>query len=152
MIDLLKRFFEERQPEGPTAPEPDSGHDLLIATCAIFLEIASIDGEFSEDERHLIVSTLKEDYQLSDEYVDELIDAAEKERDQSLDLWYFTNLINQNYSEEERCRIVEMVWRIVYVDGKLDKHEDYLIHKLSKLLRLTHAQLIEAKVRVLDGD
>lgn len=152
MIDLMKKFFGERQTQDSTAREPDSEHDIRIATCAIFLEIASIDGEFSEEERHLIVSNLKENYQLSDEYVDELIEAAQKELDQSLDLWHFTNLINQNYSEEERSQIVEMVWRIVYVDGRFDKHEDYLIHKLSKLLRLTHGQLIDAKLRVLDGE
>jgi uncharacterized tellurite resistance protein B-like protein len=36
----------------------------------------------------------------------------------------------------------------VYADGKLDKHEDYLVHKLANLLRLTHKQLIEAKLKV----
>jgi uncharacterized tellurite resistance protein B-like protein len=152
MIDLMKKFFEKRQMIGSTAQEPDSDHDIRIATCAIFLEIANIDGEFTEDERHLIVSILKQKYQLSDAYVAELIEAARKQLDQSLDLWHFTNLINQNYSDEERCRIVEMVWRIVYVDGRLDKHEDYLMHKLSKLLRLTHGQLIDAKLRVLNGE
>jgi len=152
MLDVVKRFFEKRQSEGPTAQEPDMGHDILIATCALFLEMAGIDGEFSDEERHHIVSILKEKYQLSDEYAAELMDTAQQELNRSIDLWHFTNLINQNYSEEERCRIVEMVWRIVYVDGRLDKHEDYLMHKLSKLLRLTHGQLIDAKLRVLDGE
>jgi len=41
-----------------------------------------------------------------------------------------------------------MVWDVVYADGKLDKHEDYLVHKLAALLRLTHKQLIEAKLKV----
>jgi uncharacterized tellurite resistance protein B-like protein len=40
-----------------------------------------------------------------------------------------------------------MIWRIAFADGNLDKHEDYLVHKLAKLLRLTHKQLIEAKLR-----
>jgi len=35
------------------------------------------------------------------------------------------------------------------VDGKLDKYEDHLIHKLSTLLRLSHDQLIHAKQKVL---
>jgi uncharacterized tellurite resistance protein B-like protein len=43
-------------------------------------------------------------------------------------------------------RIVEIIWKIAYADGKLDKHEDYLAHKLGKLLRLNHKQLIEAKL------
>jgi hypothetical protein len=38
------------------------------------------------------------------------------------------------------------------VDGRLDKHEDYLMHKLSKLLNLYHGQLIDAKLRVLKDE
>ena len=149
MIDLAKKFFGKRQPRDPTTQEADSDHDILIATCALFLEMAGVDGEFSEEEQHHIVSILKENYQLSDEHAAELMETAQQELDQSLDLWHFTNLINQNYSEEERVQIVEMVWRIVYVDGRLDGHEDSLMHKLSKLLDLTHGQLIDAKMRVL---
>ena len=66
----------------------------------------------------------------------------------SIDLWQFTNLINQNYSTDEKLQIIETMWKIVYADGRLDKHEDYLVHKLSNLLRLTHKQLIDAKLRV----
>ena len=42
-----------------------------------------------------------------------------------------------------------MVWKIAYADGRLDKHEDYLVHKLAKLLRLTHNQLIDAKLKII---
>ena len=73
-----------------------------------------------------------------------------KELKGSIDLWQFTNLINQNYSLEEKIRIIEMVWKIAYADGKLDKHEDYFLHKLSNLLRLTQKQLIEAKLKILN--
>ena len=33
---------------------------------------------------------------------------------------------------------------------KLDKYEDHFIHKLARLLRLEHKEMIEAKLRVLD--
>ena len=152
MIDLVKRFFEKSQTEDSTAQEPHSSHDIRIATCALFLEMAGVDGEFSDEEQDHIVSVLKEKYHLSDEHATELMETAQQELDQSIDLWHFTNLINRNYSEEERVQIVEMVWQIVYVDGRLDGHEDSLMHKLSKLLDLTHGQLIDAKIRVLDGN
>ena len=45
--------------------------------------------------------------------------------------------------------IVEMVWKIAYADGFLDKHEDYLVHKLANLLRLTHKQLIDVKLKII---
>jgi len=44
---------------------------------------------------------------------------------------------------------MELVWKLVYADGILDKHEDYLAHKLAKLLRLSHRELIDAKLKAL---
>jgi uncharacterized tellurite resistance protein B-like protein len=111
--------------------------------------MASIDGEFSEAEKQRIISHLKDKYDLSDEHLDALLEAAAKELKGSIDLWQFTNLINRNYSTEEKLRIIETLWEIVYADGILDKHEDYLVHKLARLLRLSHKQLIDAKMKVI---
>ena len=151
MIDLAKKFFGKTTGIGQTDRDKGTFHDIRIATCALLLEMANIDGEFSAAERKNILAILKKDYQLSDEYAEQLINASNDELHRSVDLWRFTNLINRNYSIAEKIRIIEMVWEIAYTDGKLDKYEDYLVHKLAKLLHLTHKQLIEAKLRVIHG-
>jgi uncharacterized tellurite resistance protein B-like protein len=151
MIDLVKRYFG-KSARGEGDQNEDASHDIRIATCALLLEMANIDGEFSDSERNRIISILQRDHQLSDEHALELIKASNEELDGSVDLWQFTNLINRNYPLEEKIRIIEMVWEIAYTDGKLDKYEDYLVHKLAKLLHLTHKQLIEAKLKVIHGD
>ena len=150
-MDFMNRIFGE---EGEATPE-DSGrvplHDVRIAACALFLEMANIDDEFSGEERETIVSILRDEYDLSEEYASELAEAAEKERKKSLDMWHFTRMINEHFSREEKIRIVELLWKIVYVDGKLDKHEDYLVHTFANMLNLAHKELIEAKLRILYG-
>ena len=151
MIDLVKRFFG-KTPKGEGDQDENASHDIRIATCALLLEMASIDGEFSNSERNRIISILKRDYQLPAEHALTLLKASHEELDGSVDLWRFTNLINLNYSVEEKIRIIETVWEIAFTDGKLDKYEDYLVHKLARLLHLTHRQLIDAKLRVLHGD
>ncbi len=147
MIDLVKRFFGKSAKDRPGVKEEGSSHDIRMATCALLLEMSSIDGEFNESEREHIISILKNDYELSDEHATALIDASNKELENSTDLWRFASLINKNYSTEEKVRIIEMIWIVAYADGNLDKHEDYLVHKLAKLLRLTHKQLIDAKLK-----
>jgi uncharacterized tellurite resistance protein B-like protein len=147
MIDLVKRFFSKGIQDSSTAPEEASSHDIRIATCALFLEMSQIDGEFSESECDYVVSVLNRDFALSDEHAAALLEASRKELNESIDLWQFTNLINQNYSMKEKLEIIETIWRIAYTDGTLDKHEDYLVHKLARLLRLDHKQLIEAKLK-----
>ena len=152
MINKIKKFFGKNANIDSGNQEKKNSHDTRIAACALFLEMASIDGEFSDIERDNILSILKKEYQLSDEYAVLLLEASKNELKQSIDLWQFTNLINQNYSKEEKIDIIEMIWNIVYADGKLNQHEDYLIHKLANLLRLTHKQLIDAKLKILYGD
>jgi uncharacterized tellurite resistance protein B-like protein len=78
-----------------------------------------------------------------------MLEEAEQALDDSVDLWQFARVINENYSVAEKERLIKQLWQIVYVDGKMDKYEHYLMNKLSNLLRLSHKQLIDAKLKVL---
>ena len=151
MIDRVKTFFGKRSRSRGQSHGSGGVHDVRVATCALFLEMANIDGEFTDSERERILSILTGHFGLSEEHASELLVLAKKELEESIDLWQFTNMINENYTEEEKLRIIEMVWEIVYTDGTLNQHEDYLVHKLAKLLRLSHRQLIDAKLKILHG-
>ena len=59
----------------------------------------------------------------------------------------FTTLINQQWSIEERTRLVEKMWQVVYADGRLDDHEQHLMRKLQSLLHVPHRDYIAAKLR-----
>jgi len=153
MLNVMKKFFQQdAAPEDKVElKEEDRAERIQVATCALLLEVANSDDEFSDIERDNIIQILEKDFELSDEYAKELMELSDKEREESIDLWHFTNLINEHYSIEEKIRIIEMVWKVIYADGKLDKYEDHLAHKLSNLLKLTHEQLIDAKLKVRDG-
>jgi uncharacterized tellurite resistance protein B-like protein len=43
--------------------------------------------------------------------------------------------------------LVEVMWRVVYADGELAKHESYLMRKISNLLGLKPGYLAEARKR-----
>jgi len=151
MIDILKHFLNKTEARISKTPDDDRSYAIRIATCAILLEMANIDDEFTLSEKEYIISILKESYDLSDEDATELIHATEEEVKGSIDLWQFTNLINSNYSMKEKNQLIEAIWKVAYTDGKLEKHEDYLIHKLANLLHFTHKQLIDCKLKVLHG-
>lgn len=145
MKDWVSRVFGVDK----DAPQERGEDDIRVATCALFLEIANIDSEFSEEERRRILTIMQETYGLSATDATEIARRAASELRDSVDLWKFTNLINERYTEEEKEKVVELLWSVVYADGVLEAHEDYLVHKLSRLLRLQHKQLIAAKLRVL---
>ena len=149
MIDIIKRFFANDRETDVPAVESDDKHNLQVAVCALFLEIGRIDETFTPEEMDTLLSILRERYGLSRENADALIQEADRELENSVDYWQFANLINKNYSIEEKIEIVETLWRIVFVDGKMDRYEHYLMNKLGNLLRLTHTQLMDAKLKVL---
>ena len=148
MLASLKRFFDKLSDDAPRVAS-DGADPLSIATCALFLELARIDEKFSPQEVDMILGLIKERYQLSEEYAQALMEEADAERDASVDLWQFADLINKNYTIEEKIEVVETLWQIVFVDGKMDKFERYLMFKIGNLLRLDHDQLIQAKLKVM---
>ena len=151
MLSIIKRFFSDAAAGNTHDPGQKTEHDVRVATCALFLEMARIDEEFTKSEMDMILSIMKEKYGLSQKHADALIAEADKELDQSVDLWKFAKLINENYSIDEKIEIIEMLWQMVYVDGKMDHYEHYLMNKLKNLLRLSHDQLIAAKLKIINS-
>ena len=149
MRDIIKRFFSSATENSSGTTGKQTDHDIRVATCALLVEIARIDEEFTQSEMETLLSILKEKYGLSREHADALIAEAEKELEESVDLWQFARLINENYSNSEKIEIIETLWQIVYVDGKMNRFEHYLMNKLKNLLRLSQDQLIDAKLKVM---
>jgi uncharacterized tellurite resistance protein B-like protein len=149
MLDILKRFFGDEYDKTP--PRRDPEQEVIVAVCALFLEMGRIDETFTDEEMAQVLTILTNKYGLSSQHADLLIQEAERELKESVDLWQFARVINDNYSIDEKEKLIERLWQIVYVDGKMDQYEHYLMNKLSRLLRLSHKQLIDAKLKVLHG-
>ncbi|WP_432823752.1 TerB family tellurite resistance protein [Trichloromonas sp.] len=146
MLKLLKNML------GPGAQEPTPAHRyerIQVATCALLLEMAHTDEEFHEFESALIEDLLQNRFGLPPAAVAELIELGHGERHASLDLYHFARDINEHFTIEEKVELIESLWRIVYADGLLDKYEEYLMRQVTKLLRLSHRQMIDAKLKVL---
>ena len=151
MIDIFKRFFSSNTENVQKPAGKDYERDLIVAVGALFLEMGRIDETFTEQEMAHVLSILTDKYGLSSEDADALLDEADRELQESVDLWQFARVINDQYRIDEKEKLVERLWQIVYVDGKMDQYEHYLMNKLSKLLGLSHKQLIDAKLKVLHG-
>ncbi len=121
----------------------------LLAT-VLLLEAAHADYECSEEELEHVIETVKSLYSLPHEYVEELLEFAHSERGTAVDLYEFTRRANDKMSRDEKCAIVEAVWRIIYADGQIDKHEEHFVRRLANLLWLEHKDFIAAKLRARD--
>ena len=149
MLNNLKTLFSAPA-NGTTHPQETTDERLKVATCAILLEIAHADDDFCDDERRHIVETLTNRFSLSEGDAIELIELADEARKKSRDLWGFTSQINEACDKVEKLGVIEEVWRVVFADGSIGGHENHLAHQLGRLLNLTHGQIIEVKIKVLD--
>lgn len=119
-----------------------------VAAGVLLLEAARADYDCSEQEMEDVVATLKDRFALSQDCVADLLDLAHASRSQAVDIWEFTRHINLYFSTDEKKAIMEDVWRIILIDGKLDKYEDHFAHKLANMLCLSHQELIAAKLKI----
>ncbi len=136
---------------GSAATSPshqDAYHRVKVGTCVVLLEVAAADDELSEPEIVKIVDLLKHRFDLEDEDVKELITISKEERSKAVDLWKFTNMLNEALTIEQKYQVAEMVWSVIFSDRTLDKFEDHLAHKLISLLNLEHAKCMDIKIKV----
>ena len=118
-----------------------------IAASVILLEAAHVDNECTDEELDHVIETLRSDFKLSQEHAEELVELAHHERKNAVDLFEFTNHINNEFSKEEKRAVLKAVWRIIHIDGQLEKHEDHFARKLTHLLRLMPEDMIAAKLQ-----
>ena len=147
MLESMKSFFREKMvlPQGNRAPSGEKA--IQIATCAVLLEAATADNELSKEEMDHIHGALRHLYGIGKDDVQPLFEMTREKSKEAVDIWQFTNLINQNYDTEQKMLLMEHVWRVILADGTLDQFEDYIARKLKPLLRLEHKQWIDARLR-----
>ena len=149
MIKYLKELFslpsEKELAEGLKVNEEKK---LQVATCALLVEMAKADSEFTDDERKKIISVMKKTFNLDKEYVDELIELSEESIKKSVSIYEFTTTINENFSQDEKFELLKNLWRLIYVDETLNMHEDHLIKKIGNTLNMEHRDVIAAKLIV----
>ena len=152
MLSKIKSFFDQHiLVEENQADEVHGSDPVPLAVCALLLEMAHADSEFTENEMAEIIAVMEGEFELSPEDAEKIMELAEKERRASVDLWQFSKLISDYCDKEKKLKILDTLWTVIYSDGILDAHEDYLVHKLAYILDLSHRELIEAKLRILHG-
>ena len=152
MLESIKQFFRSSM-SPPTRAEPGVvNKDIRLAACALLLELAHADDEFTEDERQHLESAVRRQFGLDTGEAEKLLELAQESRAEAVDLWQFTNLIAENYSTGQKMVLAEIMWGLVYSDGDLASKEDYLMRKICNLLRLEPGYLAEARKRVAEGE
>jgi uncharacterized tellurite resistance protein B-like protein len=146
MFSALVSFLDKHLgPGDPNTVAPVPHDQLRIAAAALMVEMSRADFDEAEAELGVARDLLAERYGLTPNDAGELIKAAQQESDHSASLFRFTHLVNQHLDPGEKLALMAMLWDVAYADGRLDKHEDALMHKLADLLYVPLKDLIREK-------
>jgi len=139
MLDRIRSWFD-----APPAGAAVSALTTERAVCVLLIAAARADGEFAGDEAREIARLVSGQFGLSAADTAELVTAAASEDIQ--DLFQVTRSLNERVDRAGRRRILELFWRVVFSDGRLEAREDALVHRVARLLDLAHSDLIAAKL------
>jgi uncharacterized tellurite resistance protein B-like protein len=147
MLEAIRRFVSERlTSENPAdVPASTGPRPVELAACALLLELAHADGEFTHAEQQHIERTLIRHFGLDEGTAAQLLHLAEAERAQSLDHFQFTRLIADEYDLGQKMVLAEVMWGVILADGRLSDHEAHLVRKLASLMQLEPAYLAQAR-------
>ncbi len=152
MLDAIRALFAGESPKpGPEsedqlAPQGTFYADPLhVAACALLLDVAYADGEFSESERAHLEVVLARHFGLESEEGERILALADEQRRRSVDHFQFTSVLLRGYDVGQKMVLAEVMWGLALADGEIAEHEHYLTRKIANLLDLEPGYLSTAK-------
>jgi uncharacterized tellurite resistance protein B-like protein len=142
MKKILLKFFTIESIEISTI---DLEHTLRVATAVLLVEVTRADFIVEPAERLRLRQLLEQQFGLSTEELDALLEQAETDADRLVSIQHITRLMNQHYDHAMKRRVIEMMWHMVYADGEKDHYEEHLIRQVADLLYISHSEFIQAR-------
>jgi len=149
MFEKLKSFLIQERENNSMNTYPDSTDQpdkIQIAATALMVEMANSDGSITDDEHESITNSIQKVFNIEIEKIKELIKISKEELKESVSLYEFSGVINENFSHDEKIELMDQLWRLIYTDNKLDKYEDKLVKQIGRMLKLDHKEITNSKL------
>jgi len=145
MFDRIKSFLN--QPD--TGPGADTLDASKVAAAALLVRAATIDADFAEVDRQTIRRIIETSFEIPPQEVDHLIETAEAQEAETMDLFRWTQAVKEGFSHEERVELIEKLWEVVYADGVVDAFEANLLRRVAGLIYVPDRESGAARRRVM---
>jgi len=140
---LYEKIVAQISAEDIEADDRDAA--IRLATAVLMVDVALVDSSFDEVEFDQMLGLIKNHFGLGTQEAAELINAANAKADELVSTHEFTELLHKHLSDDEKARVVSLLWKIAYADGQLDKYEDSLVLKISDLLYVSRGRVMRLK-------
>ena len=126
--------------------EEIKNNNFHVKVCALLIHAAKIDENYTETENEIIKKTLEE-LGLEKEKILKTIEDAKKIEENSNQILDFTREV-KNLPEEDKIKIIEALWSIIYSNNEADIYETNLMRRLAGLLYIDTKTMGDIKERI----
>ncbi len=146
MFDIIKKFVSDLS----DSDEPETFiHDKMqLAEAALMYHVIAVDGVIRDEEKAKMAELLSEQFDLSEEETKSLTIEAKTAEQEAIDLYKFTSILKRALKEEDRIKIIEHLWEMVFADGVLHELEDNVVWRIAELLAVDSRNRVLLKQRV----
>ena len=125
-------------------------YEKLVGVSAILVHAAKIDEKYTEKEKEIIKSFLKQ-FDQDEEVIKNILQKAETLEGDSNQLLNFTNIIKKN-SLESKSIVVKELWKIILSDKNTDEYESNLMRRICGLIYFPDNLSGEIKMSLIEKE
>ena len=124
----------------------ENDKNFLVKTCALLIHAAKIDENYTENEEDIVKKTLLE-LGAKEETISQTIKDAKSIEENSNQILDFTREV-KNLPENDKIKIVEALWSIIYSNNEADIYETNLMRRLAGLLYIDSSTMGDIKDKI----
>tara|TARA_Y100000992_G_C21225095_1_gene472483 strand:+ start:716 stop:1126 length:411 start_codon:yes stop_codon:yes gene_type:complete len=119
----------------------------FIKIAALLIHTAKIDQDYSEKEEKIIIKALLE-IGINEENIQQIISEGKKIESNSNQILDFTKEVKK-MNNDNKIKIVETLWRIIYSNKEADIYETSLMRRLAGLLYIDSKVMGDIKEKII---
>ena len=147
LLSFLRKH-QETAAEGSSRSDPDEFH---LAAAVLLLWAGSVDGNLDRVESDRIRWLTENRFGLSTVEARDLIEAASRKADESVQILGFTRAIKDGFTYDERVDLMEMLWEVVLADEVIEAHEAQLMRRIAGLIYVDDRDSGRARTRAREN-
>ena len=124
----------------------DDKNNDLAKVAALLIHAAKIDENYSDLEEKIISQALQE-IDPNNQNIQEIIRKGKEIEEDSNQILDFTREV-KNMETQNKIKIIETLWRIIYSNKKADMYETNLMRRLSGLLYIDNKIMGDIKEKI----
>lgn len=131
---MLDRFFSLFADDPGAAQDLFGEGDYRLAAAVLLVHVMTVDGRAAPIEMVVLEEALSTGFDLNLDDTRRLIGQARDSEQSGANWTRFADILARSLDESARRRIIDMMWRVVLADGRMQEMEQAVVERAAQLL------------------